>query len=138
MGSSSKRLSNWWPRNPSGKNRLARCYQDGDQVIQEAYRHLYGDTQSGLLAEFFATDEGKQDTPPESLSLTQWHEFTYWLFKRRVSKSHPARVASDTRRGLERLRELYGSGEHDAMDCLTGAGHIPLPSLTGRTPATSA
>ena len=45
-------------------------------------------------------------TTPRELSLVAWQEFTYWLFKRRIRKWHPARVASDTRRGLERLREL--------------------------------
>ena len=33
-------------------------------------------------------------------------EFTYCLFKRRVDMWDPARVASDTRKGLERLQKL--------------------------------
>ena len=41
-----------------------------------------------------------------STDLTELKEFTYWLFKRRVRSSEPARVASDTRKGLARLRLL--------------------------------
>ena len=33
-------------------------------------------------------------------------EFTYWLFKYRVLRNDPARVASDTRRGIERLESI--------------------------------
>jgi hypothetical protein len=33
-------------------------------------------------------------------------EFTYSLFKRRVNMWDPARVASDTRKGLEKLESL--------------------------------
>ena len=113
------------------KSRLARCYQDSDQVIEDSYRHLYGDTRAVLMAEFLRDSGGTWGADAESLSLTAWQEFTYWLFKRRVKKWHPARVASDTRRGLERLRELHNSGEHDAIDCFTGGGFDPPAALAG-------
>jgi hypothetical protein len=38
--------------------------------------------------------------------LSDLHEFTYWLFKHRVNNSDPARVASDTRKGLAMLSRL--------------------------------
>ena len=88
------------------KNRLARCYGDSDDVVEDAYRHLYGETRANLVPEFLADAGGTWGYEPERLSLVAWKEFTYWLFKRRIRKWHPARVASDTRRGLERLREL--------------------------------
>ena len=47
----------------------------------------------------------------DRISLTELREFTYWLFKRRLAVQDPARVASDTRRGLlmlQRLEELKG------------------------------
>ena len=113
------------------KSLLARCYQDSDQVIEDAYRHLYGDTRTGLVSEFLLDSGGIWGADSESLSLTAWQEFTYWLFKRRVKKWHPARVASDTRRGLERLRELQNSGDHDAIDCFTGGGFNPPAALPG-------
>jgi hypothetical protein len=37
--------------------------------------------------------------------------FTYWLFKRRVSRADPARVASDTRKGLRQLERIRQSHE---------------------------
>ena len=115
------------------KSRLARCYQDSDEVIEDAYRHLYGDTRTLLVAEFLQDSSGIWGTDSESLSLTAWQEFTYWLFKRRVKKWHPARVASDTRRGLERLRELQNPSEYDARDYFTGGGFDPPAALLGRS-----
>ncbi|MDE0363358.1 MAG: hypothetical protein OXU28_10160 [Chloroflexota bacterium] len=88
------------------KSRLVRCYGDSDDVVEDAYRHLYGETRANLVPEFLADAGGTWGYDPEDLSLAAWQEFTYWLFKRRIRKWHPARVASDTRRGLERLREL--------------------------------
>ena len=44
-----------------------------------------------------------------SHTLTELKEFTYWLFKRRIKIWDPARVASDTRKGLEKLQSLRGA-----------------------------
>jgi hypothetical protein len=41
-----------------------------------------------------------------ALSLTDLKEFTYWLHKRRLEMWDPARVASDTRRGILKHRQL--------------------------------
>lgn len=114
------------------KSRWARCYQDSDDVIEEAYRHLYGDTQPNLLSEFMTDGETACEGGPENLTLNDWHEFTYWLFKRRVRKWHPARVASDTRRGLERLRELHGADEQDGNHSFVGGDYDPPLALMGR------
>jgi len=43
---------------------------------------------------------------PTDISLADLTEFTYWLFRRRVSGSEPARVASDTRKGVAALQRL--------------------------------
>ena len=45
-------------------------------------------------------------TRRKKMSLTDLKEFTYWLFKMRLSKWDPARVASDTRKGINTLRHL--------------------------------
>ena len=115
------------------KSRLARCYQDSDAVIEEAYRHLYGDDRDSLARQFLAgghgtEDDGTWEASGDFGSFAAWQEFTYWLFKRRVRKWHPARVASDTRRGLERLRELHESLDADVIyGGESEAG--PLPGL---------
>ena len=88
------------------KNRLACCYQDSDDLVEEAHRHLYGDSRATLALKFFDETGGLWGNDLESFTLPAWHEFTYWLFKRRIRKWHPARIASDARRGLECLREL--------------------------------
>ena len=113
------------------KNRLARCYGDSDDVVEDAYRHLYGETRTNLVPEFLGDVGGAWGYQPETLSLVAWQEFTYWLFKRRIRKWHPARVASDTRRGLERLRELRDDGNTpDPGHLVTPDADLPVLQAT--------
>ncbi|HLC28516.1 MAG TPA: hypothetical protein VJL07_03615 [Dehalococcoidia bacterium] len=51
-----------------------------------------------------AEDNGHADG--DHISLSELTEFTYWLFRRRVNGSEPARVASDTRKGVAMLQRL--------------------------------
>ena len=113
------------------KSRLARCYGDSDDVVEDAYRHLYGETRTNLVPEFLADAGGAWGYDPEELSLVAWQEFTYWLFKRRIRKWHPARVASDTRRGLERLRELRDDdGAADSGHFIVNDADLPALQKT--------
>ena len=98
------------------KSRYALCYGDSEDIVEEAFRHLYGETRAALAAEFAADTGGRWGNGPEGFGLTGWQELTYRLFKRRVRRWHPARVASDTRRGLERLRQLREGEEDDRGD----------------------
>jgi hypothetical protein len=70
------------------------------RATEDAYERIYGAPLSELLAEFGA-ERGIDPTQP--LPFDEYKEFTYWLFKRRVRTHHPARVASDTKKGLETL-----------------------------------
>ncbi len=110
------------------KSRLARCYGDSDDVVEDAYRHLYGETRANLVPQFLSDAEGAWGYDAQNLSLVAWQEFIYWLFKRRIRKWHPARVASDTRRGLERLRELRDD-ENAADPGLFVMNDVELPAL---------
>ena len=65
-----------------------------------AWTRLYRDTPENLL---YAFREHKEYPQTDTLSLTEKKQFTYWLFKRRVSSWDPARVASDTRKALDCL-----------------------------------
>jgi hypothetical protein len=40
------------------------------------------------------------------MSMSESKEFTYWLFKYRVARSDKARIASDTRKGLDQLARM--------------------------------
>ena len=75
-------------------------------IEDEAMNRLYGASTAELRTEFRRA-AGKKSKAPARTSLNQQKAFTYWLFKRRVSKSDPARLASDTRKGilvLERIK----------------------------------
>jgi hypothetical protein len=70
------------------------------RAAEDAYQHLYGASVRRLRGEFSA-ERGLDARQP--LAFDEYKEFTYWLFKRRVRTSHPARVASDTKKGLQAL-----------------------------------
>ncbi|MDO8614436.1 MAG: hypothetical protein Q7T33_01710 [Dehalococcoidia bacterium] len=122
------------------KERVAARIWENGHSDDEAFRRIYGGTRSEMLAEFrgschserpgrpsaegrnFAKESGEGQTSArratpsdvsDALSLHDLSEFTYWLFRRRVQNSDPARVASDTRKGLahyQRLETLRRSG----------------------------
>ena len=75
------------------------------QTEDIAWVRLYNDTAANLLYTF---REHKGYSQQDFISLTEKKEFTYWLFKRRVGAWDPARVASDTRKGLDCLQRIRG------------------------------
>ncbi|MFC1927165.1 hypothetical protein ACFLW7_01105 [Chloroflexota bacterium] len=72
-------------------------------VVDEAYKRIYGATQSALLKQF-----RKERHYPQlrSIRLSEHKEFTYWLFKYRMKTRDKSLVASDTKKGLIKLHEL--------------------------------
>ncbi len=94
------------------KRHLARGFSDSEDLVEEAFRHLYTRTRTELLEEFRAEAKlGKR----EGLTLTDLKEFTYWLHKRRVNYWDPARVASDTRLAIRRLEVLRETSSHPGL-----------------------
>ena len=88
------------------KIHLSRGYSDSEDLVDNAFRHLYILSRTDLLAEFRSEAQlGKR----EGLTLHDLKEFTYWLHKRRVNYWDPARVASDTRVAICRLEALKGT-----------------------------
>ena len=87
------------------KRHKARGYSGSEDLVEEAFIHLYNDTQTALLDEFRREVKLHRG---RSLSLADLKHFTYWLFKRRVNIWDPARVASDTRKGITRMSLLEG------------------------------
>jgi hypothetical protein len=72
------------------------------QVDDEVHDRIYGATRPELLRRF-REQRGLSD---DNLSDGDDQEFTYWLFKHRVNNADPARVASDTRKGLAMLARV--------------------------------
>lgn len=85
------------------KRQIARCYPDSEDLIEDAFTHLYGDNRTNLLDEYRRHAKISMRKP---LSLTDVKEFTYWLHKHRLNLWDPARVASDTTKGTRRLALL--------------------------------
>jgi hypothetical protein len=76
-------------------------YEDRDEAT--AFMRIYGKSQADLLRLF---QKDLAVAPTDLLPFADLKEFTYWLFKYRVKNSDPARVASDTRKGLAALSRL--------------------------------
>lgn len=83
------------------KERQARVFSRGEGDFADSYQRIYGASQETLLRRFGEERGYPQDN---SITLRQLQEFTYWLFKYRLNNCDKARVASDTKKGLEYLK----------------------------------
>lgn len=93
------------------KRRYARGFAPDDIGADVAYEVLYGATRDDLITEFSGetgTRITRQSRGPERAAgnLGNVDQFTYWLFQRRFKNADPARIASDTRKGLELLERM--------------------------------
>ena len=112
------------------KERFASRIWENGHGDDEIYHRLYDSSRTDLLTEFHESktktaskksrrsqlgndllgqaENGRTNghSPELGISLAELTEFTYWLFRRRVTGSEPARVASDTRKGLAMLQRL--------------------------------
>ena len=73
-------------------------------VVDEAHQRIYGATQSALLKQFRSERHHPQ---LRSIRLSELNEFTYWLFKYRMKTCEKSCVASDTKKALTKLRDLF-------------------------------
>ena len=74
-----------------------------DDPTDEAFLLLYGAPPEDLLS-LCRQETGAQHDG--EISLAESKAFTYWLFKYRLWKSDKARIASDTRKGLDQLDRM--------------------------------
>jgi hypothetical protein len=74
------------------------------EVTDELYLRVYDATKEKLLKEF-RDQKGYADL--KSTSITELKEFTYWLFKYRVKRHEKARIASDTKKALDYLKQNW-------------------------------
>ena len=87
-------------RHPSNSNQ----YQD--DFSEEAFSKIYRASRSELLKQF-RKEMGLR--AKRSMTLTESREFTYWLFKHRLSICDKAKVASDTRKGLQHFHRVMAT-----------------------------
>ena len=76
---------------------------DVEDLSDTTFRRLY-DADAITLIRRFQKEMGYG--AKNSITLTQIKELTYWLFKIRLKYWDPARVASDTRKGLKSLQDF--------------------------------
>jgi hypothetical protein len=91
------------------KERRASLLKREEDAGDEAFIRIYGTGRMELLKRF-RSERGLPQR--KSVSLTELKQFTYWLFKYRIDRYDKARVASDTRKGLERLRRQWADYGH--------------------------
>ena len=83
------------------KERQSHVFSGRDGGMDDVYQRVYGDSQQSLLHRF--RDE-KCHSQGGEIDLGELREFTYWLFKYRLRTCDKARVASDTRKGVDYLK----------------------------------
>ena len=82
------------------KEKRTLGYNKEHNLTDEVYQRIYGAARPVLLKRF----RREKDYPQlRSISLTELKEFSYWLFNYRLKNCDKARIASDTKKALERL-----------------------------------
>ena len=79
------------------KERRVAGWDKDDNVLEKAYKQIYGQTHQSLFDSF---KKEKKYTRRKNVSLGMLKEFTYWSFKYRIKHCDKSRVASDTKKAL--------------------------------------
>ncbi len=86
------------------KEKRGYVWANGANLADDAiFVRLYGHTQKDMFTAFYKL---RSAAVPEEISVADLKEFNYWLFKYRLNRCDPARVASDTHRGLALLEKI--------------------------------
>lgn len=88
------------------KRHLSNGIQYQDDFSEDAFMKIYRESQRTML-KLFRKRRGYADEP--SISFAESKEFTYWLFNYRLKMLDKAKIASDTRKGLEQLQQITAS-----------------------------
>jgi hypothetical protein len=108
----------------------------------EAYERVYGKPLSDLASLY---REETDAALGESVTVSEWQAFTYWLSKYRFRTAEPARVASDTRKALallstidrHRRRVVRKRPEPATEESAIDVGTDPSSKMSQRAPQTS-
>ena len=86
------------------KERRGRGLPSRDDIYDEAYLRIYGAGRDALMRSF----RREKGLPLlKSTGLAEMKRFTYWLFKYRLKRCEKAKIASDTKKALDFLREQW-------------------------------
>jgi len=111
------------------KRRVASGQPPTELARDEAFERLYEGTHESLWGEFLAEEKGRDrghhGPKHEHLSLGDFDALTYWLFKRRLKQSEPARVASDTRKGINHLEHMRAANDRRLRTLMTEGSFAP-------------
>ena len=85
------------------KQNSVKGFRDSPELDSGVFENLYGLSFRKLMSEFY---KGKNRRLPVKHRISDLKEFSYWCFRRRIVSSDSSKVASDTKKGLERLNHL--------------------------------
>ena len=103
-----------------------------DRGAVDVYLTVYGKTYDELLAAYRAERGLKDDG---RVRWADWKDFTYWCFRLRLRTQVPARIGSDTRKGIALLQRLRGVGSDESPDPLRpGAAPREMPEAAADVP----
>ncbi|MBC8512672.1 MAG: hypothetical protein H8D32_06790 [Dehalococcoidia bacterium] len=93
------------------KERRSLGINKHDDDLDKAYRRTYGASKQALLDDF---RKAKRYPNRKSITLSEFKEFTYWLFKHRLETCDKSRVASDTKKALIQMHRNMSSAKRKA------------------------
>lgn len=102
----------WAVREEVRKERRVSGFTREHEPGDESYRRIYRQDLTTLLRDFRRENGYRQR---QSTTLLEMKEFTYWLFKYRLKHNDKARIASDTKKGLDWL-SANGLSGHPLTD----------------------
>jgi hypothetical protein len=86
------------------KEKRVRGFRSRGESADEAYLRIYDATREDLLKLF---RQEKRYAQLRSITLAELKEFTYWLFRYRLRRCEKAKIASDTKKALEYLKQEW-------------------------------
>lgn len=101
------------------KESVSRGMLNENQIFWRAFEKIYGKPWDTMLALYTAEDKIKN---ADSMSITERKAYIYWLFKYRFLNADKARVASDTKKGLNYLNKALQSQKNQSKAYLLMPG----------------
>jgi len=88
------------------KNKTSVGISNSMVTSEEIFNKIYGDSDLNLIKQF---SKSKNNRSKKKITLTEYKEFTYWLFKYRIRNSDKAKLASDTNKAIKQLKSMEPS-----------------------------